>query len=192
MSARTAGPVSKVVLLRGINLGATNRVAMPALREALVAAGFKNVRTYVQSGNIVLDTELGESELSERLERLIMERFGLDVSAIARSGQDLARVCAANPFADLAAQDPKRFQVAFLRGQLRPGLADTLEDLAAPAERVAVGEREIYAWHADGVARSKLWAKLGAKGGLGADVTATSRNWTTVATLLEMSAGDAR
>jgi uncharacterized protein (DUF1697 family) len=60
MHARAAGDASSVVLLRGINIGSSNRIAMPALREALAAAGLENPRTYVQSGNIVIDTGLNE------------------------------------------------------------------------------------------------------------------------------------
>jgi uncharacterized protein (DUF1697 family) len=190
MSARAAATHRAVVMLRGINLGATNRIAMPALREALAAAGFENPRTHAQSGNIVLGTGLEESELSDRVEALITQCFGLNVPAVTRSGQELARVVAENPFSELADQEPKRFQVTFLRGQLEPGVERRLAELATPAERFAVRGREIYAWHPDGIARSKLALKLGAKAGLGKDVVTTSRNWTTVLTLLEMSSRD--
>jgi uncharacterized protein (DUF1697 family) len=181
---------TSVVLLRGINLGPNNRIAMPALREALTAAGFENPRTYVQSGNIVLDTGLDESELLVRVEALITQHFGVQVPAVTRSGQELVRVVAENPFPELAEQEPKRFQVSFLRGELDSSTADRLAELASGGERVAVRAREVYAWHPDGVARSKLALKLGAKAGLGKGVIATSRNWTTLLTLLEMSASD--
>jgi len=182
---------ASVVLLRGINLGPKNRLPMPALRAELVEAGFKKVRTYVQSGNIVLETTMDEEQLSGAVQRLIADRFGLQVAVLARGVEELERVVAENPFPELAAQAPKRFQVTFLRGVTRPGLGESLLEVAAPAERVEVRAREIYAWHPDGVARSKLWAKLGASGGLGKGVQATSRNWTTVTTLLEMAQSDA-
>lgn len=181
-----------VVLLRGINLGPSNRIAMPALRAALADDGFKNPRTYVQSGNIVVGTELEAAALAERVEGLIAEQFSLVVPAVAVSGQELARVVGGNPFPELAEADPKRFQVTFVRGNFEPdAAADRLSKLATGNERVAVGEREIYAWHPDGVARSKLAVKLGGKTGVGADVIPTSRNWTTVLTLLEMVLADA-
>ena len=181
-----------IVLLRGINIGPNNRVAMPALREALAAAGFENPRTYVQSGNIVLDTGLDESALEDRVEGLITEHFSLDVAAVALSGKELARVVEGNPFPEEAEKDPKRFQVTFVRGQFEPGaVADRLSGLATDNERVAVGEREIYAWHPDGVARSKLAIKMGSKTGVGKDVVPTARNWKTVLTLLQMAVGDA-
>jgi uncharacterized protein (DUF1697 family) len=187
MSARATGDASSVVLLRGINIGSSNRIAMPALREALTAAGLENPRTYLQSGNIVIDTGLNESELTVRVERLISERFALSIPAVVRSSKELARVVTANPFPELAAQEPKRFQVTFLRGQPDPGAEDRLRVLATGDERVSVGEREIYAWYPDGIARSKLATQPG----LGKGVVPTSRNWTTVLNLLEMASSDA-
>jgi uncharacterized protein (DUF1697 family) len=181
-----------VVLLRGVNLGPANRIAMPALREALVAAGFEKPRTYVQSGNIVLETELDEAALTDRVEELISEHFSLTIPAVAVSAAELARVVEGNPFPELAEEDPKRFQVTFLRGQFEPGaVADRLNELATGGERVAVGEREIYAWYPDGMARSKLGLKLGGKTGVGRNVVPTARNWKTVLTLLEMATSDA-
>lgn len=176
-----------VILLRGINLGASNRIAMPALRDALAQDGFSGVRTHVQSGNILVRTELPAGEIADRVQRLIGERFGLSIPAVARSRDELARIVAANPFPALAAAEPRRLQVSFLRGEPAAGTAQRLEALATPTERVAVLGQEIYAWHPDGIARSKLWARLGARGGLGPEVTATSRNWATVTALLELA-----
>ena len=180
-----------IVLLRGINLGPSNRIAMPALREALAAAGFENPRTYVQSGNIVLTSGLEEPALSDRVEQLIAERFGFVVPAVVRSAQELTRLVARNPFPELARQEPKRLQVTFFHGHAAPGLEEQLRSLVSGDERVAVGAREIYAWHPDGVARSKLATRLAARTGLGKDVVPTSRNWTTVLNLLKMATSDA-
>ena len=181
-----------VVLLRGINLGPSKRVAMPALRDALSDAGFENPRTYAQSGNIVLESDMDWSALEDRVEGLIAEHFSLTVPVVALSGRELARVVEGNPFPELAQRNPKLFQVTFLRGRFDPrAAAERLSALAGENERVAVGESEIYAWHAYGIDRSKLALKLGGKDGVGKDVTPTSRNWTTVLTRLEMAAGDA-
>lgn len=179
-----------IVLLRGINLGPSNRIAMPALREALAAAGFENPRTYVQSGNIVMGTDVDGTELTDRVEGLITQHFGLTISAVARNAHEFARVIAENPYPQQSKQRPKHFQVSFVEGTLRADLQSVLEELATPSERVTVAGRHIYAWHPDGAARSKLWSKLAAKGGLGRDVTVTSRNWSTVLNLHEMVLAD--
>jgi uncharacterized protein (DUF1697 family) len=176
----------QIALLRGINLGSSNRIAMAALREALATAGFENVLTYVQSGNIVLDSDESPEALARRIHALIAEQFGLDIAVVARTRDELADVVGRNPLGDVITE-PRRYQVSFLSAAPAPELLKRLESLAVAEERVAVIEREIYAWHPEGVARSKLWNGLAAKGGLGPGITATARNWTTVTTLLEMA-----
>jgi uncharacterized protein (DUF1697 family) len=172
-----------IVLLRGINIGPRNRIAMPKLREALTEAGFDEVRTYVQSGNVVLSSDRPPDEVAAECERVITDTFGLDIDVVVRSRDEIAAVVKRNPLKKVA-DNPKRYQVSFLQVELEPGVVDELTESAAPTEAfVAVG-RELYAWHPEGVARSKLWGRL-ADRRLG--VKATARNWTTVTTLLEMA-----
>jgi uncharacterized protein (DUF1697 family) len=174
-----------VALLRGINLGPRNRVAMPALREALEEEGFEDVQTYVQSGNVVLSSRAKAETVRRKVEKVIAERFGLEVPVVVRTRAELAAVVRRNPLAKVATE-PKRYQVSFLEKKLPAKTLKELEAVAAPSEEVVAHGREIYAWHPAGVARSKLWAKLAGKG-LGA--TATARNWTTVEALLDLADG---
>jgi uncharacterized protein (DUF1697 family) len=174
---------SQILLLRGINLGSRKRVAMPELRALLTDAGFEDVRTYVASGNVVLSSDLPPDELAARCEGLIAKRFGFEVGVIARTRDELAEVVERNPLADVAT-DPKRYQVSFLEAEPDPDALERIAALKAEPERLVARGRELYAWHPNGIGRSKLWAKL-AGGGLG--VRATARNWTTVTTLLQMA-----
>jgi len=174
---------TQVVMLRGINLGGRRRVPMETLRALLGEAGFGDVRTYLQSGNAVLTSRLAGDELEQRCNRLISEHFGFDVPVVARTAKDLRRVVAVNPLAGVAAE-PKRYQVSFLAQPLPPERLASLERLAAGSERLVAVGRELYAWHPDGVARSKLGNALAASG-LG--VKATARNWSTVLALLELA-----
>jgi uncharacterized protein (DUF1697 family) len=169
-----------IVLLRGINIGSRNRISMPELRTALEEAGFKDVQTYLQSGNVVLESR---AKPETEVKRLIKERFGLDIEVLVRSRAELARIVKRNPLGSVA-KNPKTYQVTFLSKKLPAKVVRELEEAAAPKEQFVVSGREVYAWHPAGVARSKLWAKLAGKG-LG--VTATSRNWTTVEALLDLS-----
>jgi uncharacterized protein (DUF1697 family) len=175
--------VRQIVLLRGINLGPRNRVAMPALRELLTAAGFAGVRTYVQSGNVVLETRRAPAAVAKACEELIAKELGLDIAVVVRTRDELADVVRRNPLGAVAA-DPKRYQVSFLESELAPEVAEKLRGLSIGGERMEIVGREIYAWHPEGVARSKLWAGLA---GRGLGVKATARNWTTVTTLLDMA-----
>jgi uncharacterized protein (DUF1697 family) len=174
---------SQILLLRGINLGPNKRIAMPELRALLTDAGFEDVQTYVQSGNVVLSSELSPDEVAERAQELIASRFGFEVDVIARTAGELAEVVRANPLADVA-DNPKRYQVSFCDGEPDGAAVEKIVAAAAPEERLVAIGRELYAWHPDGVGRSKMWNKLA---GAGLGVRATARNWTTVTTLLEMA-----
>jgi uncharacterized protein (DUF1697 family) len=173
----------QILLLRGINVGAHNRIAMPALRELLAEAGFEDVRTYVQSGNVVLSSDLAPQQLSRECERCVADGLGLDVAIVARTRDELAEVVRRDPLAEVAV-NPKRYQVSFCSAEPDSELVQRLTALAAPDERFVALGRELYAWHPQGVARSRLWAELaGRKLGL----TATARSWSTVTTLLAMA-----
>jgi len=172
-----------VVLLRGINVGPHNRIAMPTLRGVLSDAGFEGVRTYVQSGNVLLDSPDSPAVVAERTERLITEELGLSIAAVTRSRDELAAVVEHNPLTQWA-DNPKRYQVSFLSGEIEPDTVRKLAEIATESERFAAHGRELYAWFPDGVARSKLSNRLA---GTSLGVTVTSRNWTTVTTLLSLA-----
>jgi uncharacterized protein (DUF1697 family) len=173
----------QIVLLRGVNLGSRNRIAMPELRAALENGGLDQVRTYLQSGNVVLSSALSGEKLADEVQRRIAKQFGLDLDVVVRTRSELAKVVQRNPLGDVA-ENPKRYQVSFLAAKPGRDLARKLAAAAAEPERFAIIGREIYAWHPDGIGRSKLWALLAGKE-LG--VTATARNWTTVTNLLAMA-----
>jgi uncharacterized protein (DUF1697 family) len=175
-----------VVLLRGINIGSRNRISMPELREALEDAAYDDIGTYLQSGNVVLTSSKSAKQVAQDCERLIANRFGLEIAVVARTRSELAKVVDRNPLEGVA-KDPKRYQVSFLATKPAPKLVRELEDVAANGEEVVSIGRELYAWHPAGIARSKLWTRLAGKN-LG--VTATARNWTTVTKLLELADAD--
>jgi uncharacterized protein (DUF1697 family) len=177
--------VRQIVLLRGINLGARNRVAMAQLRELLTNAGFDDVRTYLQSGNVVLSSDASPADLAQECEHRISSALGLEIAVVVRTRSELARVVRRDPLGDVA-DDLKRYQVTFCSSEPDPALVRRLAERASDTERFASLGRELYAWHPDGVGRSKLAAQLGGKA-LG--VTATARNWTTVTSLLQMADG---
>ncbi len=175
----------QIVLLRGINIGPRNRIAMPRLREVLRDAGFADVATYVQSGNVLLTSDAPSARLAAECRRLITEAFGLEIDVVVRTRDELAEVVGRNPLADVAV-DPKRYQVSFLSEEPHPDVVQKLAAFAAEDERLVAIGRELYAWHPDGAARSRLWARLA---GPALGVAATARNWTTVTRLLALADG---
>ena len=166
-----------------MNLVRTNRVAMPKLRADLEAAGFGAVKTYVQSGNIVLSSKASPKTVQGRVRALIKKEFGLDIAVVVRSHSELAAVVKRNPLGKVV-QNQKRYLVTFLDSALPAATRKRLAEVAGEHERFAVSGKEIYSWHPEGVGRSPLWERLGGKA-LG--VNATARNWDTVMALLAMS-----
>ena len=173
----------QIALLRGINLGARNRVPMPALRDLLAELGYEDVATEAQSGNVVLRSTATAAQLERDLQSHVAEAFGVDTPVIVRTRTQLAKVVADNPLPEAEA-DPKRLQVVFLSGPVTAPIALAVEAADLAPEQVAVRGREIYAWHADGVQKSPL-ARLLTDSKLG--VTATARNWNTVTKLLGLA-----
>jgi uncharacterized protein (DUF1697 family) len=173
----------QIALLRGINLGARNRVSMPELRELLTGLGHEDVRSLLQSGNVVLTSDKKGAQLERALEEAIAGELGVESRVVVRTAPELAAVVERDPLGDVA-DDPKRYQVSFLSAKPKAAVVRELEAADVAPERVAVSGREIYAWHANGIQRSPL-AKLLTDRKLG--VTATARNWSTVTKLLELA-----
>jgi uncharacterized protein (DUF1697 family) len=161
---------------------------MARLRESLERAGYGDVRTLQQSGNVVLTSD-ADGETTERdLAAVLRDEFGFEIAVLIRRPEDLAEVIARDPFRG-DVDDPSRYQVSFLSGDPDPDGVRGLKSAAAPPERVVVDGREIYAWHPAGVGRSEL-AKMISERTLGTGVTA--RNWRTLTKLLELAEQDAR
>ncbi len=172
-----------IALLRGINLASRRRVPMGDLRGLLAGFGYEDVRTLLQSGNVVLSSDETPETVQRRLEAEISQAFGFAVDVVVRGRDELAEVVARDPFGEVAS-DPKRYQVTFLSAEPAAEVARELAAADIAPERVVLSGREIYAWHADGIQRSPL-AKLLTDEKLG--VTATARNWNTVTKLLELA-----
>lgn len=173
----------KIALLRGINVGSHNRVAMADLRELLASLGYNDARTLVQSGNIVLTADVSSEQLALELEREIAGRFGVETPVIVRTREELAAVVALDPLGDVAAQN-KLYQVSFLSAEPDPQALAKIAEVDLAPERFVHAGREIYAWHPEGIHSSPL-ARLLTDKRLG--VAATARNWKTTTKLLEMA-----
>jgi uncharacterized protein (DUF1697 family) len=178
-------PTPHIAFLRAINLGPSRRLEMAALREALQAAGYTDARTLLQSGNVVLTSELAPEKLGEEIEREIAGKLGLDVRVIVRTRDELAEVVERNPLLEVAT-NPSRYQVNFLSAAPAADVVRDLEEADVAPEQLVVIGREIYAWHPDGVHRSRA-LRLLTERRLG--VIPTARNWNTVVKLLAMADG---
>ncbi len=175
-----------VALLRGINVGGKNKLPMKELTAMFVDAGCSDVRTYIQSGNVVFrpGSALGE-EVSSLISESILSRFGYRVPVVIRSAAELQQVVEANPFVETGAEADK-LHVVFLAETPDEADAQGLAPDRSPGDEFAVLGREIYLHCPNGFAGTKLTnsyfeTRL--------STTSTTRNWKTVLRLLDMAAG---
>jgi uncharacterized protein (DUF1697 family) len=170
-----------VALLRAVNLGTRNKVPMAELRARLEAAGYEGVRTYIASGNVLLDGPPGRKALGTDLERLVADAFAVATTAILRKPRELAATLATHPFG----ADTSETYVAFLAERPTKAAIARLEDAADAAERAVVAGADVYlrlprGVHSSGLSVARVESLLG--------VQATLRNWRTVAALVELAA----
>lgn len=168
-----------IALLRGINVGGKNRVPMPELEECFRGLGATEVRSYIQSGNVVFR----RSTVPERaeVEAALNASFGLNLPVVIRTGEEMARVEADNPYPEAEAS---QLQVFFLGDLPEATKVAGLDPQRSPGDRYQVFGREIYAHCPNGFGRTKLGIdyferKLG--------TMATARNWNSVRTLRDWS-----
>lgn len=162
---------------------------MPTLRSTLERHGFADVRTHLQSGNVVLRSKLrSETKLAATVAELLAADLDVQCPVVVRTPAQLDAVIAANPFADrlAAATGTKAMHVTFLdRSPAPEAFADLDAGRYAPDELVAAG-REVYLWCAGGYGRTKLTpALLERRTGC----NATDRNWNTVLALAALTRG---
>ncbi|HET7322375.1 MAG TPA: DUF1697 domain-containing protein [Longimicrobiaceae bacterium] len=165
----------QVALLRGINVGRAKRVAMADLRALVEGLGYTDVRTLLNSGNVLFTAPDAPGESAARMEAALAERLGISSRILALTAEELATVVAENPLAEIA-ENPSRLLVGFLfdpedRKRVEPLLK---EDWGS--ESLAVGSRAVYYWCPNGVLEGALAPAIGRV--LGDAVTA--RNWSTV------------
>lgn len=171
-----------VVLLRGVMPKGKNRVPMAQLREVLSANGFLNVRTYIQSGNAVLDTELKQHEVQQKVYNLIKEHIGADLKVIVRTGPQLQQVLEQNPFVE--GEDLSRVFYTLFSETPSPQQAEKIMAEDFGDEKLVVGGDAAYMYIPGNAARSRL-SNVMLEKKLG--VAATTRNFNTMNKLVEMS-----
>jgi uncharacterized protein (DUF1697 family) len=164
-----------VMLLRAVNVGGTGKLPMSDLKQLCEKAAFRNVRTYIASGNVVAERDGSEAQARAALEAELKAYAGKPIGVIVRTGAEMAKVVANNPFPDRAAN----FTVAiFLDRAPHP---DALKDVKGQEnEELRLSGREIYVHYPEGMGRSTLRIPAARDG--------TARNLNTVAKLAAMAA----
>jgi uncharacterized protein (DUF1697 family) len=172
------------VLLRGVNVGGRNKIAMADLRQILAELGHADVKTHLQSGNAVLSSELPADQLAGEIAGQLDARIGLRCAVLIRTGAELAQVVAGNPLGR-EPDNPSHYFVAFLSAAPEAAAAARLREQDFGPDRAWIEGSHGYMWCPNGMADTKLTYALLEKQ-LG--VVATARNWNTVRKLAELTA----
>lgn len=172
-----------IALLRGINVSGQKLIKMEELRKHFEIPGFRNIVTYIQSGNVLFDTEDKKQELiRKKIEDQLIVKLGYAVPAIVRSLADIKSVIKSNPFDEPKAGEKVKLYVSFLSGIPAPGLNEALEAFSNESEQVKVINREVYllseSYGTSRFPNTFIEKKLG--------VQSTVRNWNTVNKILEL------
>jgi uncharacterized protein (DUF1697 family) len=172
----------QVALLRGVNLAGRARIEMARLREVVEALGYADVRTHLQSGNVLYTSEKPPEEAAREIEAAVAEHL-IPVPVLVRTKDELAKIVERNPLGDVAT-DPRRYLVTFLSAPPDRRRLRELDPAEFEPEVFHVAGREAYVWLPSGVRASRLayafWEKH-------FDVIATARNWNTVTKLLSLA-----
>jgi uncharacterized protein (DUF1697 family) len=183
-AAGTVAAVRVVALLKGVNVGGHNKVAMGQLREALAAAGFTDVRTHLQSGNVVLDCpDSRVASVGRDLEGVLLEGFGVSTTVVVRTSEELSDAMASDPLLP-SMTDPARHLVGFLSESPAEGRARSLVAKDFGADLIAVIGSHVYMWCPAGLSSSPFF-RMDIDRLLG--VSMTARNWRTVLALAGMA-----
>jgi uncharacterized protein (DUF1697 family) len=171
-----------ISMLRGINVGGHNRISMDALKKLYASLGLKDVVTYMQSGNAIFRSSIGdEGVLAKQITDRIKSDLKLDVPVVIRKSEHLHKIIKGNPFAD---QDLSKVHVAFMSETVKNPPVHELEKTAGKDEKFQVSGSEVYMYLPHGVSKTKLSNSHIEKK---LKVSATMRNWNTVNRLFDMA-----
>ena len=173
-----------LALLRGINVSGHNMIKMEALKAALEAIEFTNVVTYIQSGNVFVETEEESSfGVGFKIKQEIFKTFGHEVPVIVIGKNDLELCFKNNPFLKQKDSDTKKLYVAFISKELSSSAINELKISQFKPDEAVIDGNRIFIKYDIGAGKTRLDQKYIEKK---LNVTATIRNWNTVTKLLEM------
>jgi uncharacterized protein (DUF1697 family) len=169
-----------VAFLRGINLGPTNKISMPELRQLAEELGYTDVATYINSGNLIFGSTKKPDTLERELSAAIAKRFGSSIDVAVRTPKQLREIVDGNPYPE---GNPSQVAVAFLTKEAPAGAKKKVAEFATEAEPFTFAGSEVYVNYTNGMGRSKLAEKFSSIVG----VSSTVRNVRTVAKVLELA-----
>ena len=173
-----------VSLLRGINVGGHKKIKMADLRELYESLGMRQVRTLLQSGNVVFEAEETDlAQLKQRLEAGIIERYGFEAQVILRSLADFRATLARHSFTSAQLERGNHALIVFLSAVPDPAAIEALRENNPGREVISAAGDALYVFYTDGAARSKLDTKRIERA---LNLVASARNWNTCQRILKL------
>lgn len=174
---------SYIALLRGINVGGSNKLPMKELKALLEANGFGTVKTYIQTGNVVFShASPNTAEIAGNMQALIKTKFGFEPKTLVLTTAEYQAALDNNPFPE-GNEDPKTLHLFFMAQTPTSPALDKIEALRKDNERYLLTDTVFYLYAPDGIGRSKLAEKV--EKALG--VATTARNWRSATKILELA-----
>ncbi len=171
-----------IALLRGVNVGGQKMVPMATLKAVVEELGHTDVKTLLQSGNVVFSApKMTPAQLGQDIHRELAATAGVTTDVFVLTAADLAETMATNPYPEAAAQDPSHLLLSFLSANVTAAKLGEIDPKYVKNEEMTVVGSTLYIWYRHGVGTSKLTGAVIEKA-LG-DVRTTARNWNTVVKL---------
>jgi uncharacterized protein (DUF1697 family) len=177
------GTEHHVALLRGINVGGRNKITMADLRAAFEAGGYRGVATYIQSGNVLLESRAGSAPQEDDIEELLAERFGTTITVVVRSHAELRRVVTGSPEGFGETPDTHHCDVVFLKAPVTPERAMQVLDPRPGVDRAWAGAGVLYV---ERLRARRGESRLSRVVGTAEYRSMTIRNWNTTTRLLSL------
>lgn len=175
-----------ISILRGINVSGQKKILMADLKSLYENLKFKDVKTYIQSGNVVFksDEKLSDIDLAQKIEITIDKKYNFDVPVIIRSKEELGKIILANPFLKENNIDVKKLHVTFLSQIPATKSVESMEEINYSPDQFIIKGKEIYLYIPGSYGETKLSNNFFEKK---LKLSSTTRNWNTVNKLFEMT-----
>jgi len=172
-----------IVFLKGVNIGGHNRVKMDILKKALEEREFEHVRTYINSGNLILRSTQEKETITEQVAKIIQANFGIQVHMIVKTADELMAITAKDPFSTETENDHARRAVVLLSERVEPVRMQIFKDEGKVIENYYLAGDLLFVYYHNGFAKTKFTTdyierKL--------RIVTTARNWNTILKLTEM------
>ena len=177
--------ITYISLLRGINVGGNKKIKMDSLRDGFSSLGYTNIKTYIQSGNILFcSKEEDKTKLEREISSMIMDKYGFDVPVLVLNSDDLNEVITNNPFANSINHKKEFIHITFISNEVKEINYKEIESKKESEDEYKIINKAIYLYLPKGYGNTKIHNNFFEKL---LKTQATTRNWKTCLELFEMS-----